>query len=84
MATRNKRPMPVAGCTQCGQVSHDPRYVGEECHNRIDGKKCKGTFHMIQSGKDCHECHPCDATGLVNGSRCVTCSGDGWIYIRRT
>jgi hypothetical protein len=79
---RSKKEKPSAQCPRCGKVAHDIRYVNERCNAQINGKRCDGFFRSMLHPGDWKECPGCNATGRTDESRCIKCSGEGWINVR--
>jgi hypothetical protein len=74
---------PVAVCSKCGAVSHNPTVINRPCGRMFGQKKCKGVFGSALNIGDWQECPSCAATGWKNGRRCDQCRDScGWLFVR--
>lgn len=73
---------PVASCTVCGQVSHNPAAINQRCGNRVGRKRCRGVYGSMLAPNDWAVCTMCNGTGCSEGKKCDPCRGEGWIAQR--
>ncbi len=77
-----KKEQPVAICMKCGEYSRSLGHINEKCSNYIDGKQCRGTFKSVLNNNDWKECQKCSGFGNINKQKCISCNGEGWLYMR--
>ncbi len=74
-----KKRMPVAVCTKCREHTGYVEQIGKRCYRKIDGRKCGGVLRAVPDPDEWQECSACTATGWIEGSRCGSCEGHGWL-----
>ncbi len=82
--TATKLDRPVGICPRCGAVVSSYDQIGKKCAStRPFGTKCPGLIRSALARDEWSECRSCGATGRVDADVCRSCSGAGWIYLRR-
>lgn len=73
----------VARCTNCATASRDDSMINHSCNRKVDGKTCRGVYRSAIGLDDWRECEVCGTRGRsIEGGRCQSCDGEGWIYQR--
>ena len=78
-----KRPKPVAICTNCRAVYYTPIRINQCCGRIVDGKRCKGGISSALMKSDWEECPSCLGSGEKAEAICSKCNHVGWLFVRR-
>lgn len=78
-----KRERPVGICARCHKPVRSFEQIGKKCEKPLPfGKKCPGVIRTAIGLQEWSECPSCRGTGLTDGTDCLRCDGEGWIYVR--
>ena len=78
----NNQP-PEVVCTVCGKYGRNITLSGQRCSEKVNDKRCKGVYRSAVCEGDWETCSCCEGTRYVNNSRCESCQGSGFVFVRK-